>query len=264
MHATFDQLSQLDRAAPVRRVPRPQAATSIEPAADALADPPQDEWQPCGGYSGRRVRPGGVAAIVLFHAAALGALIQFDVIPIHNKRAHPPLVVTLLPEQVTPPPAPPPPPSQEVQPIRKVEQVVVAPPPVVAIATPAPATIATVPVPVPVPPQATVAAPAPASPGVAPAPITPPDGSAASLRNPAPRYPTESRRKHEEGTVRLRVVITAEGQVKEIGVARTSGFDRLDKAALDAVRKWKFRPGMQAGVAVEAVGFLNIPFQLAH
>ena len=92
----------------------------------------------------------------------------------------------------------------------------------------------------------------------------PPDGFAATLGNPAPRYPIESRRQHEEGTVRLRVLISAQGLVEDVKVAKSSGFDRLDDAALDAVRKWRFRPGTQAGTPVEAAGFLSIPFKLTR
>jgi protein TonB len=130
------------------------------------------------------------------------------------------------------------------------------------VTVPAPSAPVVATSPTPPPPQAVVVAPPAADPGP-PAPITPPDASAASLKNPSPRYPLESRREHEEGTVRLRVVITVDGHVKDIDVARSSGFDRLDKAALDAVRRWKFQPGSQAGRPVEAMGFLNIPFKLA-
>ena len=121
--------------------------------------------------------------------------------------------------------------------------------------------VQTSPVVPPVPPAPSAAPPSAAVSEVA-APVSAPDGTAKTLGNPSPRYPIDARRGHQEGTVRLRVVISPEGRVLEIGVARSSGYDSLDKAALDTVRKWRFLPGKQAGVAVEAVGFLSIPFKL--
>ncbi|WP_252217111.1 energy transducer TonB, partial [Clostridium sp. CMCC3677] len=57
-----------------------------------------------------------------------------------------------------------------------------------------------------------------------------------------PSYPLESRRLHEEGTVVLAVLLSAEGQVAGISIAQSSGSDRLDQAALAAVRKWRWAP----------------------
>jgi len=256
MHVTFDQLDFSHGASGyVRTSAPPPPVDSVAPAA-----PVQPEWQPSGGYATRRPRATTIAAILLLHAGVLTALVTLDVIPQH-KPAPKPLVVTLMPEQIAPPPAPPAPPKQEIAPVAPAPAKIVAPTPVVVVPVAAPVQIATVAAPVP---QAAVVTPAPAAaaPPVAPAEVTPPNAFAGSLSNPAPRYPVESRRRREEGTVRLRVVVTADGRVKEIALARSSGFDRLDEAALDAVRKWRFRPGMQAGVAVEALGFLSIPFKL--
>jgi protein TonB len=256
MHVTFDQLDlPRDHAdAPYVRVAPPVVRADPIP-------PGSTEWQPGGGYGTRRPRPATIAAILLIHAGLLAALIKLDVIPVHKPRPAP-LVVTLVPEQIAPPPAPPIPPAQPTQ---EVKAAVTTPSPIVApapiVVTPAPAQVATV---REIPPPVTAAPAAPAAPSTAPpAPITPPDASAASLNNASPRYPVESRRRREEGTVRLRVVITVDGRVKDISVARTSGFGRLDEAALLAVRKWKFQPGMQAGNPVEAVGYLSIPFKIA-
>ncbi|MEH3107403.1 MAG: energy transducer TonB [Sphingomonas fennica] len=81
--------------------------------------------------------------------------------------------------------------------------------------------------------------------------------------NAPPRYPPLSLRKREQGTVRLRVVIDLAGRVRDIAVAVSSGFDRLDRAALDGVRGWRFHPGMAEGRPVDgAVGFLNYTFAL--
>ncbi|WP_174274320.1 energy transducer TonB [Sphingomonas bacterium] len=205
-----------------------------------------------------RSHRGLILIVIAAHLAAIFALVQFDVVRITPKR--PPLVVRLVPLDTPPPPKIAPPPQKEVV---KLQTPIIAPPAIV----PPPVTLAppvlSAPVAVKAAPVATTSA--PAAPVVAQAaPIMPPDASAANLGNVAPRYPVESRRSHEEGTVRLRVLISPEGRVEEVAVAKSSGFDRLDDAALDAVRKWRFRPGTQAGTPVEAVGFLSIPFKLTR
>ena len=57
-----------------------------------------------------------------------------------------------------------------------------------------------------------------------------------------PEYPVLSRRRGEEGTVRVRVWILEEGSVGEIEVAGSSGYRRLDRAAFTAVRDATSRP----------------------
>lgn len=72
--------------------------------------------------------------------------------------------------------------------------------------------------------------------------MLPPRSDAAHLNNPKPVYPSVSRRFKEEGTVVLDVFIQADGTVGELRVRRSSGFPRLDAAALAAVRHWKYVP----------------------
>ncbi len=82
------------------------------------------------------------------------------------------------------------------------------------------------------------------------------------LEGEAPRYPIESRRRKEQGTVRLRVLLGVDGRVKSISVAVSSGYARLDAAALKAVRTWRWAPILRGGVPVEIAGTLEIPFVL--
>lgn len=98
------------------------------------------------------------------------------------------------------------------------------------------------------PATAIASAPAPAAPApqveakeVAQA-VTPPRSDAAHLNNPPPPYPSLSRRLHEEGRVVLDVYILADGSVGETRLRRSSGHPRLDEAALDAVRRWRYVP----------------------
>jgi protein TonB len=55
-----------------------------------------------------------------------------------------------------------------------------------------------------------------------------------------PVYPAASRRAGEEGTVRLKVLVDENGRPRDVNVVKASGFARLDEAAIDAVRKWRF------------------------
>ena len=96
----------------------------------------------------------------------------------------------------------------------------------------------------------------------APAAIVMPSSSAAYLNNPRPSYPSISRRMGEQGKVMLRVFVNAQGQPEQIQIQQSSGFDRLDKAAVDAVRRWKFTPGSRNGVAEAMWNNVTINFVL--
>lgn len=72
--------------------------------------------------------------------------------------------------------------------------------------------------------------------------LTLPRTDAAHLNNPAPHYPALSRRLGEQGRVLLDIYILPDGTVGDIKLNTSSGYPRLDKAALDAVRSWRFVP----------------------
>ena len=77
-----------------------------------------------------------------------------------------------------------------------------------------------------------------------------------------PVYPPASRRLDEQGVVRLRVLVDERGRPREVQIAQSSGFDRLDQAAVTAVRRWQFSPAMQESRAVTAWTRVNVMFQL--
>lgn len=93
-------------------------------------------------------------------------------------------------------------------------------------------------------------APAPSGPSPAAPAVTPPRTDAAHLNNPVPRYPPVSRRLGEEGRVMLDVHIQPDGSVGEIRVRSSSGSKRLDQAALDAVKRWRYVPARRGDVAI--------------
>ena len=67
--------------------------------------------------------------------------------------------------------------------------------------------------------------------------------------NPPPEYPRIARRRGLEGVVTIEARIDVNGRVTELRLLAGSGHKVLDKAALKAVRSWKFSPGTVGGRA---------------
>ena len=91
----------------------------------------------------------------------------------------------------------------------------------------------------------------------APARVELPSTDADYLNNPRPAYPPLSKRMGEQGKVVVRVLIGADGLPQKADIRTSSGFERLDQAALATVMKWRYVPGKRAG-APEAMWF-NVP-----
>ncbi len=103
-----------------------------------------------------------------------------------------------------------------------------------------------------------------ATPAPAPAalPVAPARFDADYLNNPAPAYPPLSRRLGEAGQVLLHVLVGADGAASKVDVRDSSGFERLDRAARDAVRQWRFVPARQGDKAVAAWVLVPVSFSL--
>jgi protein TonB len=86
----------------------------------------------------------------------------------------------------------------------------------------------------------------------------------AYLKQPAPHYPTESRRSFEEGLVILRVLIDESGHAKSVNIYRSSGHPRLDEAAREAVVRAVFKPYIDGGIARAAIAMVPVEFSLRH
>ncbi|MFO8025480.1 TonB family protein [Thiohalophilus sp.] len=82
------------------------------------------------------------------------------------------------------------------------------------------------------------------------------------LNNRPPAYPRASLRQGEQGNVRLRVRVGPDGEPQEVKLARSSGSARLDRAALEAVKRWRFEPARRGGTAVAAWVVVPITFKL--
>lgn len=78
------------------------------------------------------------------------------------------------------------------------------------------------------------------------------------------RYPPDSAKRREEGTVMLRVLVGPDGVPQEVDVERSSGFVSLDRAAKAAVMKWRFEPGTRNGQPIAAYGLVPIAFKLTE
>lgn len=188
------------------------------------------------------------------------------------------------PPRVEPPPEPPPPEVRQPQP-PPPKPVARKPPPPKPVAKQAPPKTVTesptalrtvddsppaVAEPSPAPPPVarqeaapTPAVPPPAAAGVpTAAAVTAARFDAAYLNNPAPAYPMVSRRMREEGQVMLRVLVSADGRPNRIELRTSSGSDRLDRAAQEAVSRWRFVPARQGERAIESWVLVPIVFKL--
>ena len=79
-----------------------------------------------------------------------------------------------------------------------------------------------------------------------------------------PEYPPQAFRNHEEGTVLVRVDVDANGTATNSAVVNRSGSRELDRAAMDAVRKWQFKPALKDGKAIASSVDVPVEFKLGQ
>ncbi len=110
---------------------------------------------------------------------------------------------------------------------------------------------------------------APAPVAAAPKPVerevvrTPPSTQGKGARITQPEYPPAARRAGEEGTVTLKVLVTDGGRAGQVEVAKSSGFPKLDEAAVKEVqRNWRFVPGKEDGKPVSMWHTFAVTFRL--
>ena len=82
------------------------------------------------------------------------------------------------------------------------------------------------------------------------------------LQNPTPKYPIMSRKLQEEGKVLLEVNVTATGTAERVLIKQGSGYSRLDQAALNTVRHWRFIPARRGDEAIASSVVVPIVFKL--
>ncbi|RXE17949.1 energy transducer TonB, partial [Xanthomonas perforans] len=76
---------------------------------------------------------------------------------------------------------------------------------------------------------------------------------------PPPRYPSAALRRGDAGDVVVRVDVDAAGNPGGVTLVQRSGSRDLDRAAMEAVRHWRFHPAQRNGQPV--AGSMDIPFE---
>jgi protein TonB len=204
-------------------------------------------------------RRAGLIAVVLMHLFAVWALLTLGSVQ-RVVKAPLALSVSLIASPKTePPPEPPRPLPNRLMAMREVSRIEI--PPVILTEIPitqtAPAiTVQPVAAAPPQPPVVVAPSPSPAT------VLEPPRFDLAYLNNPAPAYPPVSRRLREQGRVLLRVRVTVDGRAEAVEVKTSSGSARLDAAAAEAVRLWRFTPARQGGEPIAGYALVPIDFEL--
>lgn len=251
----------------------------MRPAHPPLIPAPRNPAPPpCGGDAGKvslAWHCGLVAAVLSAHALALLAGQYFGAFDKGGNEPVGVLRVHWVDAAHTQPPADPRP-SVEPKPLpmkpKPAPAVRPRPEPVLAVAARTPDPLAHGPVAPPAPddrpakPETPASLPkgpaadAMAQAGAVPSPSAP-SFDADYLSNPAPEYPPISRMRHEQGRVTLRVHVTAEGRPDAIQLHQSSGFERLDQAASEAVWLWRFIPARQGGT--DTAGWVLVPIRFS-
>jgi protein TonB len=100
------------------------------------------------------------------------------------------------------------------------------------------------------------------SPNVPKGTASPPQFGASYLNNPKPGYPAAAKRMGMEGTVMLKVLVSRDGGALKTEIAQSSGYEILDKSAVEAVRKWRFIPARQGDSPLEEWVQVPVAFHL--
>lgn len=81
------------------------------------------------------------------------------------------------------------------------------------------------------------------------------------IYGPDPEFTEQARKAQVEGTVVLKVTVDASGDVADVKVTKGLG-SGLDEKAIEAVRKWKFKPGTEDGTPVRSEIAVEVSFHL--
>lgn len=82
------------------------------------------------------------------------------------------------------------------------------------------------------------------------------------INRPVAVYPSVSRRLGEQGIGKYRVLINASGKIDDITVQQSTGYDRLDNVAIQAIRRATFKPHMENGRPIAVYAIIPIEFKL--
>jgi periplasmic protein TonB len=79
------------------------------------------------------------------------------------------------------------------------------------------------------------------------------------VRTVPPEYPTELKKQRVSGLVVVKCTVDVQGNVSDTNIVKSSN-ELFDQFALDAVKKWKFKPARQDGTAVASQVSIPIKF----
>jgi len=205
----------------------------------------------------RKQSPTVLVTVVMLHVVALAALLYYQP-RLSSAQANAMIVSMITLPQPLPVVQPAPPKPRKVEIVKPIQRTI-APP----LEAPSQTAISVAPPPAaPAEPVEMEVAAAPQEPLASPASLVLPRFDAAYLQNPAPAYPALSRRAGEKGKVLLRVVVRPDGTPESVELRQSSGASRLDDAALDAVRRWRFVPARQGNTPISAAVIVPIVFSL--
>jgi len=266
--ASADSLPALVAAAPSSAQPQVLPAAAVAASQGRRAQPALS----------RELQWGAGLVMLLAHAAAIWALLNLPT-PVPAPVTVRPLMVSMVAplqaQEVPPPPRPHPLPTPTPTPAAAAPQP--RPPktqPLLVAESPATAesfvAIKAAPAaePSPTPTQMLEKAPAPAAPPTQSlAPAAPAAPAVKQIAPSALRYlaeprmtvPLLSRRLGESGLVHLRIVVDAKGRLQDVSLKKSSGFERLDKQALEDIRSARFAPHIENGqpLLVETTALLS-------
>ncbi len=80
--------------------------------------------------------------------------------------------------------------------------------------------------------------------------------------NAPPNYPWIARAQGHQGRVVLSVWVSARGEADQLAVLKSSGYPTLDRAALEAVRRWRFHPARRGGTDTGSLLYVPVMFRL--
>jgi len=86
------------------------------------------------------------------------------------------------------------------------------------------------------------------------------DTAPVAISQPPPSYPRDALRRGIGGTVQVQVTVAPDGSVERMDLASSSGDRSLDRAAMEAVRRWRFKPAMRNGQPVSATIIIPLDF----
>ncbi|MGB7755366.1 MAG: TonB family protein [Salinisphaera sp.] len=92
--------------------------------------------------------------------------------------------------------------------------------------------------------------------------ITPAVSGLQSLGNPPPHYPSRALRRHEEGNVKLKILVEPNGTAGSVTVIKSSGYSDLDNAAVETVKKWRFKPAKRGNTPIRGYALQTISFNI--